>query len=154
MACRLVLSAAPSRWWVVVCVLLPGFFWRTNCWRPCGSDGAGALDFVSGSSPGLQFTGCASCFLRLPPGGDLQFVALRIACVKRFLSASMTLHSIEMCEYWVCFLSLFAMFVFPFCQEMFFIVVRHFIVILLSSKHINCKHVTFCVHVPHITNGM
>ncbi len=102
MACRLVLSAAPSRWWwVIVCVLLPGFFWRTNCCRPYGSGGAGAFDFVSGSSPGPHFTGCDPCFLRLPPGGELQFFALRIKCVNRFLSASMTLHSFVVCEYWV-----------------------------------------------------
>ncbi len=65
-----------------------------------GSGGAG-VDFVSDSSPGLHLTYGFPGFLTLPPGGDWLFVALRMADVNRLLSASMTLHSAEVCEYWV-----------------------------------------------------
>ncbi len=57
---------------------------------------------MSDSSPDLHLTYGVSGFLTLPPGQG----RWAIRCVahgwrESFLSASMTLHSAEMCEYWV-----------------------------------------------------
>ena len=54
---------------------------------------------MSNSSPDLHLICDGPGFLSLPPGGDWLLVALRIADVNRFLSACMTLHSAEVCEY-------------------------------------------------------
>ena len=79
-------------------MLLPEGIWRARCCCTRGSGGAG-VDFVSNSSPDLHLICGGPGFLSLPPGGDWLLVALRIADVNRFLSACMTLHSAEVCEY-------------------------------------------------------
>ena len=61
--------------------------------------GVDISDVVENAPPTLQTSLCSIPFLLvLPPGGDVDLVALRICVVKRSLSPSITLHS---CEVWL-----------------------------------------------------
>ena len=60
--------------------------------------GVDISDVVENAPPTLHWL-CSNPFLLvLPPGGDVDLVALRICVVKRSLSPSITLHS---CEVWL-----------------------------------------------------